>query len=80
MKTYIVTVLVLASACYCVLADEATTLASAENPCASKFKEDEKRLNVSETCVEKSGLKPEDMPHSEEDFVKTFNDKVNRNE
>lgn len=77
MKSFVVTVVVVASVCFSgVFADEETTLASAENPCASKFKEDSKRINVSETCVEKSGLKPEDMPHSEADFVKTFNDKV----
>lgn len=73
MKAFIVAAVVFASACWCGVYGEETT--TAPNPCAKKFREDIMRVNVSETCVSKAGLKPEDLPHSEAEFVKNFNDK-----
>lgn len=59
--------------------EESSTLASPENPCASRFKEDPKRIAVSEHCVNESKLTMDDTLHSEEEFVKSYDDKVRSN-
>lgn len=73
MKTFFGIAALLLASC---LAEDATNQQIPDNSCASKFKDDPKRANVSEACITKIGLKPEDMPPTEEEFAKTFNDKV----
>lgn len=44
--------------------------------CSKKFKEDDKHAKISDKCVETLKINPNDMPKTEEDFLKTFDDKV----
>ncbi|CAL8073840.1 unnamed protein product [Orchesella dallaii] len=75
MQAYLVVAVAVVALVGFSSAEETTTSASAENSCATKFKEDPKRVNVSNACIEKTGLKPEDMPATEEEFTKKFDDK-----
>jgi len=52
-----------------------TTTAPLPGDCSSKFKKDDKHSNVSETCTQELKINPDDMPKSEEEFIKTFDDK-----
>jgi hypothetical protein len=55
-----------------------SVVAAAPENCTSKFKQDDnKHANVTETCVKTLNINPDDMPKTEEEFTKTFDDKVN---
>lgn len=53
--------------------------AFAAEDCSTKFKQDDNHAKVSDKCVKDLKIQPEDMPKSEEEFTKTYDDKVSCN-